>query len=165
MVLTMITDNTALKEQLPPELESVPTILKVTKVWGRELFPREREWLEAYMGCGNASEASRLIGITKSYAQYGHIMRMKLNDYIQANLKVMIGRTAPAALETIYDLACNCGDPKIQLAAAQDLLNRAGYKESKKIDVSVNDKSSSEIDKEIRMLLKKGGIVEAEVVK
>jgi len=42
----------------------------------------------------------------------------------------MIGKCVPSALETIYTLATECPDPRIQLAAAQDILNRAGYKEA-----------------------------------
>ena len=141
-----------------------PKVLKVTKVHGRELYPREFEWMEAYMQCGNASEASRMIGIEKCVAQYGQQMRNKLSLYIQANLKEMIGRTAPVALETVLELATTCGDPKVRLQAAQDLLDRGGYKEVKKIEVSVKDKSSDDLDKEIDALLQQGGIVEAEVI-
>jgi len=140
------------------------SVLKVTKFAGRELFPREKEWMEAYMQSGNATEASRMIGIEKCPSQYGQQMRMKLSDYIQANLRQLLGRTAPHALETIYDIAKNCPDPKVRLAAAQDLLNRAGYKETQEIQISVKDKSKEELDSEIDMLLKRGGIMEAEVV-
>jgi len=149
---------------VPAVPDDAPTVLKVTKVHGRELYPRERQWLEAYVQCNNASEASRMIGITKCVAQYGQQMRMKLADYIVANLKQMIGRTAPAALETVFDLAQSCEDPKVRLAAAQDLLNRAGFKESTHIELSVKDKSKEEIDKEIDALLQKGGIVIGDVV-
>jgi len=138
--------------------------LKVTSYAGRELFPREREWMEAYMQCGNATEASREIGIEKHPSQYGQQMRRKLSDYIQLNMRKLIGNSAPKALETIYEIAKSCPDPKVRLAAAQDLLNRAGYKETQEIQINVKDKSKEELDNEIDALLKRGGIVDAEVI-
>jgi len=141
--------------------------LKVTvKPNGRALTDKQRAWLEVYLECGNASEAARAVGVEKHAAQYGKQMRDRLSEVIQSNLRKMVGRCAPAALETIYKLATTCPDPKVQLAAAQDLLNRAGYKEATKVELTVDKKSDRELDKEIENLLSKGGIIvtDAEVV-
>lgn len=123
----------------------------------------ERSWLEEYMACGNATEAARLCEFPHP-KQRGYELRKKLSHFIEANLRQMIGRCAPAALEVIYELAVECPDPKVRLTAAQDLLNRAGYKEAVKHEITVADKTDKEIDKEIDALLKKGGIITAEVV-
>lgn len=138
--------------------------LVVVNAKGREITPRQREWLEAYLACGNAAEASRRIGITNHPASYGQQLRETLSYVIQKNLQKMIGAKAPAALEIVYEIATTCTDPKIRLAAAQDLLNRAGYKEVRKVEISTKDKSDEELNKEIHHLLQKGGIIDAEVV-
>lgn len=121
---------------------------------------KQIEWLESYLDHGNASKASQAVGITENARQHGYNMRNTLMPFIQANLPAIIGRCAPVALETVFDLAQNCPDPKIQLAAAQDLLNRAGYGQVKKVEVSIHDASEEDLDKEIRLLLKKGNIIE-----
>jgi len=132
---------------------------------GKDLKEHERSWLEAYMEHGNAAEASRSVGQTESCVrQHGYRMKRRLSECIQANLHKLIGKCTPDALETVYDIACNCPDPKVRLSAAQDILNRAGYTGTKKVEVSINDKSDDEINREISMLLNKGGIVDAEVV-
>lgn len=135
------------------------TELAITTIRGRSLTEKQRAWLSAYMDCGNASEASRMVGIEKCHAQHGAQVRRSIADFITANLRTMIGRTAPAALETIYELANTCPDPKVRLAAAQDLLNRAGFKETQRIEVGAVDKTDAELSKEIDMLLQRGGIV------
>jgi len=133
---------------------------------GKNITDRQKEWLESYLEHGNAAEASRSIGIDNNTArQHGYKMKRKLSQCIQDNMYSLIGKCTPDALETIYDIACNCPDPKVRLAASQDILNRGGYSGTKKIEVSVNDKSDDEINNEISALLSKGGIVEAEVVK
>ena len=139
--------------------------LAITTTNGRALTEKQKAWLESYLEHGNASEAARAIGVGDNCArQYGHQMKRALSGCIQANMHKLIGRCAPDALETIYDIATNCPDPKVRLAAAQDVLNRAGYMGTKKVEVSVEAKSDDEIDNEIQRLLKKGSIIDAEVV-
>jgi len=139
--------------------------LAVTTTHGRNLTEKQKAWLESYLEHGNASEAARALGIGDNSArQYGHQMKRALSECIQANMHALIGRCAPDALETIYDIAVNCPDPKVRLAAAQDVLNRAGYMGTKKVEVSVEAKSDADLDREISSLLRKGGIVDAEVV-
>lgn len=128
------------------------------------LTEQEEAWLSAYLQCGNATQACREIGIDNYPAQRGSEFKRKLAPFIQENLRAMIGNCAPSALEVIYDLAINCPDPKVRLTAAQDLLNRAGYKEVTKHEITVADKSDEEIDNEIKRLLRKGGIIDAEVL-
>jgi len=120
----------------------------------------EQRWLEAYMDTGVASQASLAIGIERNAALHGHRMRRRLSHFIEANIKALIGKCAPAALETIYELATDCPDPKVRLAAAQDLLNRAGFQSVNKHEISVADKSEKEIDDEINRLLQKGNIID-----
>jgi len=124
----------------------------------------EERWLEAYLSGLNATQACREIGIEKNAAYRGHEFKKRLAPFIEANIKAMIGHCAPSALEVVFDLAMNCPDPKVRLAAAQDLLNRAGYKEATKHEITVADKSDEELDREIKALLRKGGIVDAEVI-
>lgn len=124
------------------------------------LTEEEQTWLEAYMETGVASQASLAVGVERNAAVHGHRMRRRLSHFIEANIKALIGKTAPAALETIYELATDCPDPKVRLAAAQDLLNRAGYAEVKKHEINVSDKTEKELDMEIQTLLKKGNIID-----
>jgi len=138
--------------------------LNLSKLDGRAFTEKEKAWYEAYMATGNASEAARRIGITTSVRQYGYGMKVRLKKYIQRDLQAMIGNCGPDALETIYDLAKNCEDANVRLKAAQDLLNRAGYKETQRVEVTVADKSDSELDSEIQALLKQGNVVDAQVV-
>jgi len=138
--------------------------LAVMKHRGKPLKPHDREWIEAYFQTGSASEASRRLGVEKNVKQHAYNMKQKLSVCIQQNLTKFIGHCAPDALEIVFDLAKNCEDPKVRLAAAVDILNRAGYKESRKVEVSIEDKSSSELDTEIKRLLSKGGIIDAAVI-
>jgi len=123
---------------------------------------KDKEWAEHYMNYGNASEASReTFPEIKAVAIHGSRMKAKMRNYIERNMVKFIQRHAPDAMETIIDLAKNCPDVKVRLAAAQDILNRAGVKSANRIEVSISDKSDRELNAEIGMLLEKGGIIDA----
>jgi len=138
--------------------------LNLSPLNGRSFTDKERVWYEAYMATGNASDAARAIGITTSVKQYGYAMKTRLKEYIKRDLQAMIGNCGPDALETIYELSKSCEDPNVRLRAAQDLLNRAGYKEIQRVEVTIADKSDKELDDEIATLLKNGNVVDAQVI-
>lgn len=124
----------------------------------------EEQWLEAYINLGNATKACESIGVTENPAQRGSEFKRRLMPFIEANMKKMIGKCAPAALMTVFEIAQDCPDPAVRLKAAQDLLDRAGHKQAVQHEIMVSDKSDDEIDREIKRLLKQGGIVEAEIL-
>jgi len=128
----------------------------------KELRPHEVDWLEEYMATGNASEASRKIGVEKCPAQHGARMRRTLSDYIQANVSAMIGKCVPSALETVYELATSCPDPNIRLRAAIDILDRAGHKQAERLEISMSNKSDDELNSEIDALLNANGIIDVQ---
>ena len=130
----------------------------------RKLSDKDKIWLETYFETCNASEAARAAGYENAVRQHGYLMRQKLSGFLQTKIRSMIGHCSPAALETVYHLSQESGDDKVRLAAAQDLLNRAGYAQAQKVEVTVADKSDAELDSEIQRLLKKGNIIDAEVV-
>jgi len=130
----------------------------------REVSDLQKAWLIAYFSGANGSAASRSVGITNNVKQHACNMKAALMDVIQLNMRRMVGHCAPTALETVFELSQHCEDPKVRLAAARDLLDRAGYKEAAKIEVTIADKSDKELDSEIQELLMKGNIINAESV-
>ena len=121
------------------------------------LNDKERVWLETYLTTGSTKEACVAAGYAPNT---GSQIRRRLNHFIMANMTDMIAKCAPAALETIFEIATTCPDPKTRLAAAQDLLNRAGFKEAQKHEISVKDKSDEELEKELRSLLSRSNIID-----
>ncbi|RME61114.1 hypothetical protein D6779_00685 [Candidatus Parcubacteria bacterium] len=121
------------------------------------LTEREQIWLETYLNTGSTREACEAAGY---HPNQGSQLRRRLNHFILANMKDMIAKCAPAALEVIFEIATKCPDPKTRLQAAQDLLNRAGYKEAQRHEISVTDKSDEELERELAELLKRSNIID-----
>lgn len=62
-------------------------------------------------------------------------------DAFQDDLRYEMGRAfgeiAPRALQTLANLL-GCGNPSVEFAAAKELLNKAGYKETDKVEATTN---------------------------
>jgi len=129
------------------------------------LTEEDKLWADAYMNSGNATGVSReLFPAIKQPHVHGARMKRKVAKYIESRMLHFVMNHAPDAMETIIDLAKNCPDVKVRLAAAQDILNRAGIKSANKLEISIADKSDNELNNEINMLLEKGGIIDAEPI-
>jgi len=145
-------------------MEIADTYYLTPKGQKRKLTDRDKTWLAAYFETCNASEAAREAGYENAIRQHGYLMRRKLSGFIQSKIRDMIGHCSPAALETVFTLSQESADDKVKLAAAQDLLNRAGYGEARKVEVTIQDKTDAELDSEIQRLLKKGNIIDIEAM-
>jgi len=128
---------------------------------GRKLTDIQAKWFDSYMQCGNATQAARDAGIETGHRQRGYELKQGLHGLILLNMRRLVGNCAPSALETIFELSKSCEDPKVRLAAAKDLLDRAGYREAAKVEITIADKTDFELDSEIKALLAKGDIIEA----
>ena len=84
-------------------------------------------FLEAYLQSGDVEEGARACG-RKTGTCRQWMRDTKIQQVISRELKQRLDNGAIGALSVITELATSSSDPKIQLQAARDLLDRAGYK-------------------------------------
>ena len=87
----------------------------------------QETFLEVYLKSGDVEEAAsacgRKIGTCKTWMR-----DTKIQQVITRELKQRLDNGAIGALTVLTELVKSSPDPKIQLQAARDLLDRAGYK-------------------------------------
>lgn len=103
----------------------------------KELNEMQEKFLEALFGeaAGNAHLAKKMAGYSES-TKTAQIVRT-LKDEIAARTRDYIANHAPEAIASIVGVLRNptaLGN-KDKIAAAKDILDRAGFKEAEKIEV------------------------------
>ncbi len=100
---------------------------------GTSLTARQKRLVEVITerGC-TIREASEIAGYAVGESGRVHasktLRKPHVQAYLRARLNDAIGHAAPAALYRIIDLTRHARSEYVQLEAAKDLLNRAGYR-------------------------------------
>jgi len=126
----------------------------------RCLTEQESVWVNVYLQTGNASEATRASGME----EMPHKIKKRLNPFIQKNLHSLFEALGPAAFEKLMEIAFNCPEPAVQLKAIEKILSLGKYDAPVKHEVTIEGKSDRELDTEIKALLSKGNVIDAEVL-
>jgi hypothetical protein len=103
-----------------------------------ELTTKEQSWLDEYVNNGDATEAAIKAGY-KHPVDLGRKNVRTLQTQIQAAVLKAIGNAAPRALHTVIKLAKTAEKESVQLAAAKDLLDRAGFSVAQQVADSASD--------------------------
>lgn len=118
---------------------------------------RQIDFCNQYIITGNAKKAALAAGYSASDPEKaGWRLKTRFQEYIQQAVKDNIGKMVPGALEIVNYLAINAESEQVRLKAAQDILDRAGYKPTNKTEqtvVSVEEKSTEELEAELASLI------------
>ena len=112
-------------------------------------------FIESYCRLGNATKAAIQAGYSEHTAkQQGHILKKRFAEDIEKQIKKMVQDAVPAAFDVVTRLAQTAASEPVRLAAAKDILDRAGYKPSEKIEQSIShsDMSTDELRRELEAL-------------
>ena len=130
---------------------------KMTKL--HELNKAELIFVDEYMEHGDHVRAHKAAG----YAQVRGNASKKLTElhrHIKAEIHVKIGSHVPWAVQELVGLARDSSSDTVRLNALKDILSRAGYDQAIQIetnDVSEKDLNSTEMNQEIKDLIKLAG--------
>lgn len=103
-------------------------------------LPKQRATFVAhYVETGDHVGAARHAGYKRPHEQ-GPRLRKELQDHIAHATRERMGNAAPKALQTLIDLSTSARSEAVKLAAAKDLMDRAGYKPADVVQVEHSDK-------------------------
>ena len=119
---------------------------------------RLKEFLSLYVENGGDPEKAFIdAGYQPSPGKAKKLIRENWQA-VQDLVVLKVGGHAPFALDAIVKLASTAKSETVRLNAAKDLLSRAGYDASLKIETkNVEDMESNELEAELLALLKKTG--------
>lgn len=129
------------------------TMVKSPKTPGTD---KRRRFVELYARSGNATQSARDAGYSdKSITSAASRLTRELALEIQQEIAHQIGATAPIALGAIVKLVSSTDtDDRVRLSAAKDILDRAGYNATNRVEVATMDnKSDDELRQELRELM------------
>jgi hypothetical protein len=107
----------------------------------------EGDFLRIAMGPGTLAEKAALIGMHKNTFDKE---RKKRADQIALQTRIELDESVHHAMRTLVELL-DCDDPNARYKAAKDILDRAGFKPTDRIEVSAEVKRTpKEIEAEIR---------------
>tara|TARA_Y100000589_G_C27110655_1_gene612066 strand:+ start:618 stop:1055 length:438 start_codon:yes stop_codon:yes gene_type:complete len=125
----------------------------------RELTDKQQSFIQEYVRSGDAVEATRFAGY--SHSTLGSLraeasrLKRKLSSEIADELRFNMLRSAPKAIEMLKDLMFNAKSEAVRARCAMDLLDRAGFKSVKQLEVQAPPRSSEEIEAELVSLIGK----------
>lgn len=106
----------------------------------RNLTEKQEKFLDALFGeaKGNAAQARKIAGYESTNTQE---IVQALKEEIYERTKALIASSGPKAAFSVLDILENPTDlgNKDKLAAAKDLLDRAGFKPQDKVEVSATN--------------------------
>lgn len=109
--------------------------------------------VEAYLEAGYSETNAKA---------YSRKIFWRVRPVIESELEQKFQTAAPMAMTVLVDLLTSKSE-QVRLRAAQDILNRTGWSEVKKVEVKdTSQKSDKEIDSELRNIL---GIAQTEAIK
>lgn len=117
---------------------------------------KQDKFIEHYCRTGNATQSAIYAGYSaKGAVQSGHRLKKQFNDQIQERVKRMVQDMVPASLSAIQALIDQGESESVRLAAAKDVLDRAGLKPVEKTEVTnIESMSDEEIQRRIDVLTK-----------
>jgi len=117
---------------------------------------KHEEFISHFARSGNATQAAVAAGYSERTARtQGYQLKVKLAGEIAHAVGLRIASAAPAALGTLIKLVESSDtDDRVRLAAAKDILDRAGYNASNKVEISTMDtKTDDQLRAELRELM------------
>jgi len=105
---------------------------------------------------GNAKRAAIMAGYSAKTAEVnGPIMRKKLSVEIAEATRNALNHHAAMSVKNLVELANNAESESVRLQANKDLLDRAGYKPTDKVEqtVTYDDKTTDELKAELATIL------------
>tara|TARA_R110000744_G_scaffold298622_1_gene408211 strand:+ start:395 stop:814 length:420 start_codon:yes stop_codon:yes gene_type:complete len=130
---------------------------KNTKLF--QLNKNELSFVESYMKHGDHILAHKEAGY-KPVRGNASKKLTELHRHIKAEIHVKIGSHVPWAVQELVGLARDSSSDTVRLNALKDILSRAGYDQAIQIetnDVSEKDLNSTEMNQEIKDLIKLAG--------
>jgi len=120
----------------------------------KELNERRKRFIELFVEGATQAEAARQAGY-KHPASQGSELRRELASEIDEAMKERITSFAPLALRTLVDLASNSEQDSVKRQAASEILSRAGYDASQKIEQTTIDGNQERTTEELQTELGK----------
>lgn len=117
---------------------------------------KQEAFVEHFCLTGNAAKAAEVAGYSKATAkQKGHQLKNQFSREIEERTKKMIADFVPGALFQLKNLSEGAESESVKLGAVKDILDRAGYKPTEKIEqqISHGEKSTDELMKELNALV------------
>ena len=125
------------------------------------IFPkteRQVSFCEHYIRTGNALQSAKAAGYgtsDESAKRRGTELSKRYKEYIDSEIRQNLGSLVPIALKIVAELAEHGESETVRLKAAQDIMDRAGYKPTAKVEqkmVSVEERSTEELEEELKQL-------------
>jgi hypothetical protein len=117
---------------------------------------KQEKFVEYYVMTGNAKRAAIMAGYSAKTAEVnGSIMRKKLSAEIAEATRNALTHHAAMSVKNLVELANNAESESVRLQANKDLLDRAGYKPTDKLEqtVTYDDKTTDELKAELASIL------------
>ena len=117
---------------------------------------KQDKFIEHYCRTGNATQSAIYAGYSeKGAVPSGHRLKNQFTAQIQERVKRMVQDMVPASLSAIQALIDQGESESVRLAAAKDVLDRAGLKPVEKTAVTnIDAMSDEEIQRRIDVLTK-----------
>ena len=116
---------------------------------------KQAAFVEAFCLTGNATKAAEMAGYG-SAKQRGHELKNKFAKEIEERTRKMIQDCVPGALSQLQNLSENADSESVRLGAVKDILDRAGYKPTEKVEQKISHletASTDELKRELEGLI------------
>ena len=121
----------------------------------RKINDQQQAFIDNYVLTGDGTGSAEKAGY-KNPVVRGSEMKKKYRVEIMEATKGALGELAPVLMKAAVEIALENENPRVRLAAIQDLLDRAGYKPVEKsvTEVShVESQTTAELEAELEELL------------
>lgn len=115
---------------------------------------KQEKFIEEYCRTGNATQSAIYAGYSeKSAVQAGYRLKTQFSEEIVERTRRIVLDMVPSSLGAIKDLVERGESEAVRLAAAKDVLDRAGMKPVEKIETTnIEQMSDEEIQRRIDAL-------------
>jgi len=117
---------------------------------------KQQKFVEFYVMTGNAKKSAIMAGYSAATAEVnGPKLRKQLSAEIDQETRIAIAHHAATSVKNLVDLANNAESETVKLQANKDILDRAGYKPTDRVEqtVTYDDKSTEELVAELNDLI------------
>ena len=106
---------------------------------------KQEIFIENYCLTGNAAKAAEVAGYSAP-KQRGYELKNKFSKEIEDRTKKMIQDCVPGAVNQLRNLVDGAESESVKLGAIKDILDRAGYKPTEKVQQEVSHVEQASID-------------------
>ena len=122
----------------------------------RERNEQQERFIEEFVVHGNATKAALKAGYSeKSANTRGYQLKVRYQDEIDKRSREAIKSLVPGAIAQLKTLAVEGQSEQVRLAATKDILDRAGFKPTEKIEQQVTqvEQTTQELREELAQLM------------